>query len=164
MKDKLNHNVRPRYTCGSPAAVTQFVAETVAQEEKRGYERALTGIFGEEELVKAKSLGLRGIVEKVLGEKKAHGSPGEKKVPGLMVYDLLTGETYWRPLRSGSGMQKEPDPGIRHDHHIDEDTIRFVTADAGADYVRIAGECVKCGATGSSEPIQLHFEDEECEG
>lgn len=158
MKEQLNHNVRPRYTCGSPAAVSQFVAETVAQEEKRGYERALTGIFGEEERLKAKRLGLTGIVEKVLGEKK------RKRVPGLMVFDLITGQTYWRPLRSGSGMERGPDPDIRHDHHIDEDTIRFETAGAGADYVRIAAECLKCGATGRTEPIQLRFEEEECEG
>lgn len=158
MKDKLNHNVRPRYTCGSPAAVSQFVADTVAIEEKRGYERALTGIFGEDEQRKAKRLGLRGIVEKVLGEKK------RDKRPGLMVYDLLTGETYWRPLRDGRGNPREPDPDVHHDHHIDEDTIRFTTSGAGADYVRILAECIKCGATGKSAPIQLHFEEEECDG
>ena len=57
-----SHNVRPRYTGGSPAAVREELARHVARQERIAYEQALSGAWGEEERARAETLGLDGIV------------------------------------------------------------------------------------------------------
>lgn len=82
-------NVRPRYTAGSPAMVDAVTAERVAGEEKRGYERAIEGIYGPEEQHRAICEGLFGIAEKT---QEIRG--------GWKVYDLIMHEQYFRPFKS----------------------------------------------------------------
>lgn len=80
-------NVAPRYTPGSPAMVDERTARRVAQEEQNGYDQVLTGIYGEEEVRRAKKLGLAGIVEQRI----------ERTSRKLwQVEDLITGEKFER--------------------------------------------------------------------
>lgn len=82
-----HYNVRPRYTPGSPSGVPEETAMKVAADEKKAYERTLTGVYGEEERAKAEKEGLLGIAEEVV-ERRKHWD----------VRDLITGETYTRPF------------------------------------------------------------------
>lgn len=79
------YNVRPRYTPGSGAMVDEATARRVVVEERRFYEIALEGAWGEEDLKKARELGLRGIVECI-----------HERAGGFDVLDLLTNERSWR--------------------------------------------------------------------
>src|SRR3990172_8687499 len=97
------YNVRPRYTCGSPAIVDAQTAARVARQEKEGFETALSGIYGPEEQARAGRDGLRGIAEAVLKEHR------QNRRDGFIVRDLITGEEYWRPQRTGNGDPTEPD-------------------------------------------------------
>jgi len=99
-KKPLYYNVNPRYTPGSPAMVSKSIAEHVAQQEREGYERALTGVMGEEDKAKAETAGLRGVVEGVLAEKKWRVLTEGKwqAQAGFVILDLCTKEVYWRPL------------------------------------------------------------------
>lgn len=76
---KVWHNVYPRYTPGSPAQVPPETAEHVATEEALCHQRALSGIYGEEEQAFAKKAGLHGIVF-------THAEHGRK----VIVQDLIT--------------------------------------------------------------------------
>lgn len=58
-----HYNVAPRYTPGSPAMVSQEVAERVAKEEAAFIKTALSGRWGERHQARAARLGLSGIVE-----------------------------------------------------------------------------------------------------
>ena len=58
----------------------------VREEEAEGYEATLTGIYGEENKLKAQRLGLRGIVEQVRRYVRE----------GVVIKDLLTEEVFWR--------------------------------------------------------------------
>jgi hypothetical protein len=88
-KSSARYNVAPRYTCGSPASVDKATATLVASEERRAYEAALTGVYGDADKTKAERLGLRGIVE--YREEKGSG-----KNHGWHVEDLCTGEMLFR--------------------------------------------------------------------
>lgn len=77
-----NYNVAPRYTPGSPALVDYQTAQGVAEDERRAYERALSGRYGDAERVNAQALGLSGIVER--RTVYAHH---------YVALDVLTGET-----------------------------------------------------------------------
>ena len=92
------YNVRPRYTAGSPAMVDEATARRVAEQEKDAYEAALEGVYGEEDQRKAKALGLRGITERV---REAMGRFWE-------VTDLITDETYMRPILNGRQPRQRP--------------------------------------------------------
>lgn len=83
------YTVAPRYTPGSPAMVPQPIAEKVAEEEKRAYQAALTGVMGEAEKAMAETFGLRGIVE-------AKVEQGSGKSHGWKVTDLCTHEQFVR--------------------------------------------------------------------
>lgn len=97
-------NVAPRYTCGSPAMVDHDTAERVAQEERTAYERALTGIYGEEDKLKAETMGLNGIAEAVT-----------ERRGGFDVIDMITGqhrrreETKAKNLRNGDVIRNGTD-------------------------------------------------------
>lgn len=54
--------VAPRYTPGSPSMVSRTTALYVAEQEKRAYNQALTGCYGEEMKQTAETQELRGIV------------------------------------------------------------------------------------------------------
>lgn len=84
-----HYSVRPRYSGGSPAAVPENIALTVAQQELDGHTHALTGAFGEEHQKRAQEAGLRGIVELL-----------EETATGWRVLDLLEQKLYWRPFRA----------------------------------------------------------------
>jgi hypothetical protein len=57
-------NLAPRYTAGSPAAVwDRALAERIAREEQRSYERYLEGVYGTENQEMAQKAGVAGIVE-----------------------------------------------------------------------------------------------------
>lgn len=78
-------NVHPRYTPGSGAMVDEATAKRVALEERHFYDIATSGAFGEADMAKAATEGLKGIVEKIREHKG-----------GWMVTDLITGDTFWR--------------------------------------------------------------------
>lgn len=44
---KKHYNVRPRYSCGSPAQVDRATALMVVEDEKRSFEQVLSGAEGE---------------------------------------------------------------------------------------------------------------------
>jgi hypothetical protein len=81
----MHFNVRPRYTPGSPAAVDEYTALRVVEQERRAYEHSLTGAYGEEDLKVANTQGLKGIVEACF-----------ERSNGWDVKDLLTGEEFRR--------------------------------------------------------------------
>lgn len=83
------YNVMPRYSSGSPAQVDVDTACKVAISEKRSYEAALEGVYGEAQQERAERLGLRGIAE---------GVREVRKLKGWEVTDLLTCEVYVRPF------------------------------------------------------------------
>ena len=84
MTRKMMHfNVRPRYTCGSPAMVHGEIARKVAVEEKDAYEQALSGFWGEDEKKRAETLGLDGLAYVMFEE----GSGREFR---WHVWDLIT--------------------------------------------------------------------------
>ena len=86
-----HYNVRPRYTPGSPAMVSADTALQVAHEEKQAYEHHLVGAFGSQLMLRAKALGLKGIVERV--QEVKNGKEWQ-------VGDLITHEEYERPVLS----------------------------------------------------------------
>jgi hypothetical protein len=80
-------NVVPRFTAGSPAMVDRQTAVAVARDERQGYERARTGVYGHAEQEKVETLGVRGIVEDV------------RELAGCWeVHDALTDERFIRPF------------------------------------------------------------------
>lgn len=89
------YSVRPRYTPGSPGSVSEEMALRVASQEKESYEVALEGIYGEDDLHKAKTFGLKGIVEEMIEYKG-----------GWKVTDLITGERCWRGNIKPSKIQR----------------------------------------------------------
>jgi hypothetical protein len=90
MRAQGHYDVHPRYSCGSPAMVPEHTARGVAEDERRAYEAALTGFYGEAEQEKAKQLGLAGIVEY-----------RTEKAKYWLVEDLITGRVverlFWAP-------------------------------------------------------------------
>lgn len=86
-RNPLRFNVRPRYSCGSPAQVSEQIARQVAKDELVDYERYLSGVYGEGKQGEAKTKGLSGIVEVIIETRK-----------GWDVLDLLTGERFTRPF------------------------------------------------------------------
>jgi hypothetical protein len=87
-KRSYSYHVRPRYTPGSPALVSEKTAMQVADDEKKCYERLIdpsyAGMVPSDE-AKARAEGLGGIVE----AKREHGG-------GWDVLDVLTGRRFWR--------------------------------------------------------------------
>lgn len=78
-------HVRPRYSGGSPAMVHDHIALQVARDEKTDYERALEGVYGEEQKKRAEVLGLRGTAY-------AMAEKGSGRNFRWLIYDLVTGE------------------------------------------------------------------------
>jgi len=144
------YNLRPRYTPGSPAMVyDNQTAARVAKSEKSFYEDALTGIMGTELKERAEREGLKGIVERVLRERR------ENRVNGFVVYDLITCEEYWRPQLMSDGSNAEPDCLYEEDHRIDPGTLHFKTGENNT--VLIGAKCVLCGRVGRTQPFGLEF-------
>jgi hypothetical protein len=81
--------VRPRYSAGSPAMVTERIAFQVAADERYCYEHTLSGAYGEEQKKRAEVLGLRGIAYAMA----EHGSGRKFR---WLVFDLVTGERFRR--------------------------------------------------------------------
>lgn len=81
-------DVQPRYSAGSPAAVSERIALAVAHDEKEGYEAALTGVYGVSEQTKAKEHGLAGIVQEM-----------KETAKGWKVRDIITGELWLWPFK-----------------------------------------------------------------
>jgi hypothetical protein len=94
MRCMYYRNVYPRYTPGSPALVSGHIACQVAREEREFIKHALSGVWGEQRQERAKRWGLRGISEEV---RETRG--------GWEVFDLITGEEYFRP--SSDKMRKD---------------------------------------------------------
>lgn len=93
----LTFNVRPRYTPGSPAMVSEKIALKVAAEEKAAYEHSRSGVYGTVEAARAARLGLGPI----RGEDDRLRSIAEETIEHAnhwMVRDLITGEVYQRPF------------------------------------------------------------------
>jgi hypothetical protein len=144
------YNIRPRYTPGSPAMVYDNpTASRVAKSEKAFYEEALTGIMGAELKERAEREGLKGIVERVLRERR------ENRVNGFVVYDLITCEEYWRPQRMRDDSDAEPDCLYEEDHQIDHMTLHFQTGENNT--VLIGAKCKLCGRVGRTQPLGLTF-------
>ena len=110
------YQIAPRYTASSPGVVDRSTAECVAEDEKQGYARCLEGGHGDEELKKARIMGLRGIVER-----KTEKVRGKK--PYYEIYDLCTGETHEMPL--GDQLTKL---GYKHFSHLGEKAKAVITA------------------------------------
>jgi hypothetical protein len=72
--------------------VNQEIAERVALQEKQAHEHYLEGIYGEDAKATAISSGLSGIVE-------ARAEQPRKRKEGWAYFDLVTGESGWRPAR-----------------------------------------------------------------
>jgi hypothetical protein len=84
-------NVAPRYTCGSPALVDRHQAVQAAREEEGAYQHATIGRYGPKLEERARTQGLLGIVEVRVETRK-----------GWDVLDLITGERYTRPFKTGT--------------------------------------------------------------
>lgn len=126
-----HYQVNPRYTPGSPAQVDIPTAERVAKQEREHYEIALSGVFGQDEEHKARTLGLKGIVENIHEER--HGRQN-----GWRVYDLLIDENYWRD----DG--RPPTCERSEDHEADpSETVKF-TVDKNGN-VLVQTTCIHCG-------------------
>lgn len=89
-------NVAPRYSGGSPAMVPAATAHRVAVEEKEGYYRHRSGVYGEENRTKALTLGMRGIVEQ-----------RTERAGCWIVKDLLTLEMFVRPFPPNTYGEKD---------------------------------------------------------
>ena len=87
-----HYNVAPKYSAGSPASVPEHIARRVAEEERRCYDDARAGHYGEGKKAQAEKEGLRGIVEW-----------REERRGAWEVEDLITGERArrWSYLRVG---------------------------------------------------------------
>lgn len=144
------YNLNPRYTPGSPAMVyDNATAARVAKQEKAFYEDALTGIMGADMKERAEREGLKGIVERVLRERR------ERRMNGFVVYDLITCEEYWRPQRMSDGSNVAPDCLYEEDHRLDPGMLQLTV---GADNtVRISAKCTLCGRTGYTQPLSVEF-------
>jgi hypothetical protein len=81
--------VRPRYSCGSQAMVPDAIALQVAADERRDYEHARSGSYGEAQKKRAEVLGLRGVAY-------AMTEQGSGKNFRWLVGDLVTGERFRR--------------------------------------------------------------------
>lgn len=83
-------NLEPRYTPGSPGAVSdEALARRVARDERESYEHALDGWHGPAEKKRAEELGL-GLIVFLMQE----------TAKGWRVEDYITGELWFWPLRS----------------------------------------------------------------
>lgn len=80
MNSARTHSVYPRYSCGSPALVDERTALGVAEDERHGYQAALSGVYGPEQQKRAKALGLSGIVER--HRARAHHTDFEDELTG----------------------------------------------------------------------------------
>lgn len=58
----MRYELIPRYSGGSPAVVDERTAESVVRDERRGYQIALEGVYGDDAAKAAKANGLEGIV------------------------------------------------------------------------------------------------------
>lgn len=92
------HNVSPRYSGGSPAQVDFETALKVVDDERRGYDIALSGAYGENEQRDARVRGLAGIVEE-----------REERADCWLVTDMLTGARFIRlfPEHRPAGLAEE---------------------------------------------------------
>lgn len=81
-------NLEPRYTPGSPGAVSdEALARQVARDERECYEHALEGVYGEADKKKAEEQGLALIVFLMWETSK-----------GWRVEDYITGEKHFWPF------------------------------------------------------------------
>jgi hypothetical protein len=86
---EFHTNVRPRYTPGSPALVSMIQGEEVVADERRAYEHALDGHYGEEAQQRAMNLGLARIAFVKVRER----CRAQQRT--IITYrDLITGETF----------------------------------------------------------------------
>lgn len=76
----VQFTVRPRYSAGSGALVSEAIAIRVARQEREGYDAACSGIYGAAARERAERVGLGTIVLMLVERPKA-----------WHVYDLLTG-------------------------------------------------------------------------
>ena len=143
------YNVRPRYTSGSPAIVDAQTAARVAKQEKEAYEDALTGDLGADLKARAEREGLQGIVERVMAERR------RLRVNGFVVYDLITCIEYWRPQRTGDGVDVEPDCLYEEDHQLDATSLHWQLGPGNT--VMVGAKCALCGRVGRSMPIEIGF-------
>lgn len=97
-------NVAPRYTCGSPASVSEVLALRVADEEKAAYAAHLEGVYGPDAKADAERRGLRRIAEVVI-----------ERADCWIVHDLLTQERYIRPFVV---FGEKADRGLRRLHRL----------------------------------------------
>lgn len=61
MARRSNFSIYPRYAAGSPAMVPEETCRRAFNDEQQAYERTLEGIYGPEEVSRARELGLAGI-------------------------------------------------------------------------------------------------------
>jgi hypothetical protein len=85
MRAPVYYHVAPRYSGGSPAQVDFVTAQHVADDERRAYDNALQGAYGDEGIKNAQAKGLKGIVEE-----------REERADCWIVSDLLTGDHFIR--------------------------------------------------------------------
>jgi hypothetical protein len=84
----MPYHVAPRYTSGSPAMVDEATAFHVVRAEHDGYNRARSGMYGDEDQALAHTKGLRGIAY------STHESYNT-----IHVFDLMTDEAYRVPVK-----------------------------------------------------------------
>jgi hypothetical protein len=61
-RNAIHFDVMPRYSCGSPAMVSEAQALKVVQDERSAYVRVTEGMYGAEAKAAAYRMGLYGIV------------------------------------------------------------------------------------------------------
>ena len=85
MTKRSQFHVRPRYSCGSPAMVSEAIALRVAADETRAHSHALEGVYGPLLHTRATTLGLSGVI-------CALTESGSGRNFRWQVRDLITGE------------------------------------------------------------------------
>ena len=86
---EFHTNVRPRYTPGSPALVSMIQGEEVVEDERRCYELARAGRYGDAAQLRAETLGLARIAFVKIAERN------RRLQRTVITYrDLITGETF----------------------------------------------------------------------
>ena len=82
---KPQFHVRPRYSCGSPAMVSEAIALRVAEDEIRCHSQALEGAYGPMLKMRAEALGLSEISYTLT-------ESGSGRNFRWLLHDLITGE------------------------------------------------------------------------
>lgn len=142
----MRYNVSPRYTSGSSALVDERTAVRVAEQEIEAYHSLIDNPqMIPADTLKARQMGLVGIVEEVLRPER------KNRLDGFRVRDLITKEEYWRPKRGDQTPSCEED----NEHMPDQQTLTWKVQPAGEICAEV--KCKFCGLAGTTRPVDLEW-------